>query len=103
MLIYKEGTENELKGMYAIYFGVLNLSCNIEACWFWLASVLNTTPDKSTGYVLELFLMICGDLLKERIPKKFTKLLNYIKNYFLKEILNPPVEVRILQLIEKLK
>lgn len=101
MMIWKEGTENELKGMYAIYFGILNLKMDLENSWFWLASVLNSAPNKNTGYILELFLMIVGDLLYEKIPNKFIKILNYIKKYTIIEINNPPVELRILNLINK--
>lgn len=103
MLIWKEGSENELKGMYAIYFGILNLKADLDSCWIWIASVLNSIPNTGTGYVLELFLTICGDLLFERLPGRFMKLINYIKNYTIKELKNPPVELRILNYIDKYK
>lgn len=101
LLIEKPGSETELKGMYAVYFGFLNLKEDIDGCWLWLASVLNVKPNKFSGYVLETFLIICGDLLAEKINKKYTGILQYIKKFYLKELGNAPVETRISVLISK--
>lgn len=103
LMILKEGSESELRGMYAIYFGYLNLKEDVDECWMWLASVLNTSPNKFTGYVLEVFLVICGDLLRERISGKFSKLIKYINTHFLKELNNSPVETRISTVLSCLK
>lgn len=103
LMILKEGSESELRGMYAIYFGYLNLKEDVDGCWVWLASVLNTKPNKFTGYVLEVFLIICGDLLKERVFSKFSRLIKYMTTYFLKELNNGPVESRISTILSCLK
>lgn len=103
LLILKEGNEMELKGMYAIYFGYLNLKEDVDECWFWCSSVLNEIPNLSTGYIIELFLIICGDLLAERIPNQFIKLLKYIETYFLKEIDNTSVIQRLSTILMRLR
>lgn len=100
LAITKQSAPSELCGIYAIYFGYLNLSEDVGGCWTWTASVLNTRPNQATGYVLETFLTICGDLLFERVGYRFMKILRYIKKYFLKEIRNAPVESRISTIIE---
>ncbi|KAM0680331.1 hypothetical protein GINT2_001386 [Glugoides intestinalis] len=101
LLLARKGSESELKGMYAIYFGFLNLKEDVDGCWLWIASVLNVAPNKFTGYVLEVFLIICGDLLFEKIPVQFLGILRYIKKYYLKEIVNLPVETRITNILSK--
>lgn len=101
LLISKNGSETELKGIYAIYFGFLNLKEDIDGCWLWLASVLNVKPNKFSGYVLEVFLIICGDILNEKIKYKFRGILKYIKTYYLKELNNIAVESRILEVMSK--
>jgi len=103
LLILKEGNEAELKGMYAIYFGYINLKEDLDSCWLWCSSVLNVKPNRSTGYVFELFLNICGDLLLEKIPAQFSKIIKYIDKYFLKEIENPPVMQRISTILLRFK
>lgn len=103
LMILKKGSESELRGMYAIYFGYLNLREDVDGCWLWMASILNTSPNKFTGYVMEVFLVICGGLLKERISGKFSKLIKYINTYFLKELNNDPVESRISTILSCLK
>lgn len=95
LLIKKSGNESELRGMYAIYFGLLNLQENIQFSWIWLASVLNIAPNEQTGYILEVFLFILGDLLCEKLPNYMLKALRYIDKYFIKELNNKPVEIRI--------
>jgi hypothetical protein len=101
VLINKQGSESELKGMYSIYFGFLNLKEDIDGCWLWLASVLNVKPSILTGYVLEIFLLVCGDLLNEKINFQFLKIIKYLKNHFIKELNNPAVESRISDYIKK--
>ncbi|ELA41280.1 uncharacterized protein VICG_01653 [Vittaforma corneae ATCC 50505] len=101
LLITKQGSESELKGMYAIYFGFLNLKEDIDGCWLWMASILNVNPNRFTGYVLEVFLVICGDLLFEKIQTQFAGILRYIKKFYLKELGNAPVESRISRLLSK--
>lgn len=101
LLIQKQGSESELKGMYAIYFGFLNLKEDIDGCWLWLASVLNVPPNKFSGYVLEVFLLICGGLLYEKIKAKFVGVVRYIKKFYVKELGNAAVETRILNAVVK--
>lgn len=101
MLISKQGSESELRGMYAIYFGFLNLKEDVDGCWLWIASILNTKPNVFSGYVLEVFLLICGDLLFEKIRAQFLGIVKYIKKYYLSEIGNPPVETRISAILLK--
>jgi len=101
LLIEKPGSETELKGMYAIYFGFLNLREDVDGCWLWLASVLNVKPNKFSGYVLETFLTICGDLMAEKIRAKFNGIVGYIRNHYIKELENAAVETRILNTISK--
>ncbi|KAI5148517.1 hypothetical protein ENBRE01_0378 [Enteropsectra breve] len=101
-LINRKGNANEVKGMYAIYFGYLNLAEDVPGCWFWLASVLNSPVNEMSGYVLEVFLKICGEMMKEKCTR-FKKILKYLKDYYVKEIKNSPVEIRIGEIIEKLK
>lgn len=103
LLILKEGNDAELRGMYAIYFGYLNLTEDLDGCWLWLASVLNIKPNRSTGYVFETFLIICADLLFEKIPAQFLKVLKYTELFFIKELENPPVENRITTILLKFK
>lgn len=101
LLIAKQGSESELRGMYAIYFGFLNLKEDVDGCWLWAASVLNIKPNKFTGYVLEVFLIVCGDLLFEKVRSQFVGIVRYIKKFYLKELENAPVESRILDLLSK--
>lgn len=101
LLIFRNCNENELKGMYAIYFGYLNLKEDVSGCWFWMASVLNTVPNQFTGYIFEVFLVICSDLLMEKCKGKFLKILKYMKVHFLKEIDNDACKIRLLDFIEK--
>ncbi|KAI4292382.1 hypothetical protein PAPHI01_1656 [Pancytospora philotis] len=95
LLVVKQGGENELKGMYAVYFGYLNLAEHVSGCWLWLASVLNCEPSALSGYVVEVFLLICGELLKEKCGARFAKLVRYIRAHYIKELKNPAVETRI--------
>lgn len=101
LLINKQGSESELKGMYAIYFGFLNLKEDIDGCWLWLASVLNVKPNIFTGYVLETFLLICGDMLYEKINIQFLRIIKYLQKHFLKVLCNSAVESRIEDYIKK--
>lgn len=101
LLINKQGSESELRGMYSIYFGFLNLKEDIDGCWLWLASVLNVKPNLYTGYVLETFLLICGDLLNEKITFQFHNILKYIQKHFIKDLSNPAVESRISDYVKK--
>lgn len=103
LVIYQKGSESELVGVYSIYFGVLDSTRNIEGAWFWLASILNVKPNSATGYILEAFLNICGNLLNEAVSLQFHKMINYIRKYFIKEIDNKPVETRIDIILSKFK
>jgi len=100
-MITKEGSINELRGIYSIYFGYLNLKGDSKSSWFWGASVLNIKPNECSGYVMEIFLEICGRMMLEEC-EKFRKLLRYIKSYFIKEIGNEAVESRVKKLVEGL-
>lgn len=102
LMITRQGNEQELKGLYAIYFGYLNLREDLPACWMWLASVLNSEQNTFSGYVLEVFLNICGEMLCERCSK-FIKIVRYIERYFLAEIPVEAVRVRIRLILESLK
>ena len=102
LAITRKGNEQELCGIYAIYFGYLNLKEDLPACWVWLASVLNCGPNQVTGYVLEVFLGICGQMLAERCAK-FGKLVVYIEKFFLAELPVEPVRVRIQLVLNKYK
>lgn len=101
LMVTREGNEAELKGIYAIYFGFLNLKEDAESAWFWIASVLNCGPNNKTGYILEVFLIICGEMLFEKCGVKFQKLLKYTKTHFLKELGNQAVITRLEILLEK--
>lgn len=101
LMIMCKGSERELCGIYAIYFGFLTLSEDVQASWFWMAGVLNSKPSEYSGHVFETFLVICGEMLSQKCGLKFHKVLKYIKDYFLKELNNKPVECRISNLIEK--
>lgn len=46
LMIQKEGSDNKLKGINAIYFGYLNLKEDLDGCWMWIASILNTKPNQ---------------------------------------------------------
>lgn len=100
LLVSKEGPEQELRGMYAIYFGYLNLKEDASGSWFWIASIMNCQPNSKTGYVLETFISICSEMLYEKTGYKFVKLADYIKTHFLKELSNPPLETRIEKSLE---
>lgn len=101
LMITRPCNSAEIRGIYAIYFGYLNLKEDFAACWFWLAGVLNCKPNGSTGYVLEAFLSICGDMMHEKHRRPFAGIVQYIKKYFIKEIANDPVETRIKLLLDK--
>lgn len=99
LLIGKKGSESELKGMYAIYFGYLNIKEDVDSSWIWVSSVLNVTPNEYSGYILEAFLYICSTMLLEKIPGPYKGILNYIKKFYVAEINNKPVETRILNIV----
>lgn len=101
LLVVRTGSHAELKGMYAIYFGYLNLAEHVAGCWLWLASVLNCEPNALSGYVLETFLTICSGLLREKCGKRFGKLVAYIKKYYIKEIKNAAVETRVMSILDE--
>ena len=91
--------ESEIRGIYAIYFGYLNLKEDHAACWFWLAGILNCLPNGLSGYVLEAFLLVCGEMMHEKCGLRFLKILRYIKKHYLQELQNRPVETRIASII----
>lgn len=101
LMITREGNEMELRGIYAIYFGYLNLKEDVEACWKWMAAIMNVSPNIKTGYIFEVFLIIVGDMLNEKISFKFQKIIRYTRTYFLKDIANPAVEARIEIILQK--
>lgn len=102
LMIYRNGDEGELCGIYSIYFGYLRLSQDSQALWFWLACVLNCDPSEYSGYILEKCLIICGEFLREKCGNQFVKILKYIKKFYIKELKNVPVETRLNIIIDKL-
>ena len=101
LMILKGSNEVELKGIYAIYFGYLNLKEDVKRCWFWAASVLNCLPNSRTGYVLEVFFFICGDMMHEKCGDGILKIIKYVQTYFLKELKNEAVGIRIDNILKK--
>ena len=77
LMFFKNSNESELKGIPAIYFGYLNLKDYVQQSWNWIASVLNTKPKSYSEYLIEIFLVICGDMLNRKATA-FPRLLKYI-------------------------
>lgn len=102
LMIRRPEGEAEMRGMYAIYFGYLKFRGDVPACWLWVASVLNCRPNALSGYVLEVFLVVCGEMLRDRCRGRFMKILRYVLKFYVKELANPPIELRITALAEKL-
>lgn len=103
LMMNKSGSYTELQGIYAIYFGYLTLKEDSVSGWRWLAGILNCNPGVNSGYILEMFLLICGPKMADTCGPIFKKILRYILQNYLKEINNPPVEVRIKNLIQELE
>ena len=98
LMIRKHEGESEMRGMYAIYFGYLKFKGDVSECWLWVASVLNCRPNGLSGYVLEVFLIVCGEMMRDRCRGRFMKILRYILKFYVQELHNPPIELRITSL-----
>jgi hypothetical protein len=101
VLFTKEATVETVKGIYSIYFGILEAAGDADEAWFFIASILNASPSPLTCYVVEAFLLILSDLLHSRCRGPFTKLLVYIREHFLTAIDNDPCRSRISSIISR--
>jgi hypothetical protein len=101
VLFTKEATASTVKGIYSIYFGILEMVGDADEAWFFIASVLNAMPSPLTCYVVEAFLLILSDLLHARCRRPFVKLLEYIKKHFFTAMDNEPCRSRISSIISR--
>ncbi|KAG5858569.1 hypothetical protein KMI_14g19530 [Encephalitozoon hellem] len=101
ILFTREASVNTIKGIYSIYFGVLEIQNNADEAWFFIASVLNSKQNKLSCYVVECFFSILGDLLFRECRRPFFKLMEYVKKYYFKEMSNEPCKTRIVSAFER--
>ncbi|EPR79188.1 hypothetical protein SLOPH_1784 [Spraguea lophii 42_110] len=94
--------EKSIKGVYLIYFGLLDIKNNLKESWFFLAGLLNVEPNHSSFYVLESFLSVLGDKMLEEYKERFIGLLKYIRDTYLKMFEDEPSRVRIENLTTKI-
>ncbi|AFN83681.1 hypothetical protein EROM_090640 [Encephalitozoon romaleae SJ-2008] len=95
ILFTREASVSTIKGIYSIYFGVLEIQNNADEAWFFIASVLNSRQNKLSCYVVECFFSILGGLLFRECRGPFFKLIEYVKRYYFKEMDNEPCKTRI--------
>lgn len=95
ILFTREVSASTIKGIYSIYFGVLEVQNNADEAWFFIASVLNSRQSKLSCYVVECFFSILGGLLFRECRGPFFKLMEYVKKYYFKEMDNEPCKTRI--------
>ncbi|OQS54949.1 hypothetical protein EHP00_1292 [Ecytonucleospora hepatopenaei] len=101
LLMYKNVNEDEIKGVYAIYFGILYFKNDYAGAWEFLASVLNVEPNSLTAYVLEVYFYILTELLSKTCKKRLEKILRYLQNFYFQKMNNKPIEIRIIQKINE--
>ncbi|UYI26814.1 nucleoporin Gle1 [Encephalitozoon cuniculi] len=95
ILFTKDASASTIKGIYGIYFGVLEIQENSDEAWFFIASVLNSRQNELSCYVVECFFSILGDLLFRVCRTPFFKLVEYVKKYYFAEMSNEPCRIRL--------
>lgn len=101
VLFTKEANTNTIRGIYSIYFGILELQDNSEEAWFFIASLLNAKQNEMSCYVVECFFSILGDLLFEVCRSPFLKLMEYVRRHYYNEMRNEPCKSRIMSIFSK--
>lgn len=95
VLLTKEATVNTVRGIYSIYFGVLETQHNSEEAWFFIASMLNSRQNEMSCYVVESFFAILGDLLFDACRGPFSKLVDYTRRFYFSDMNNEPCKSRL--------
>ena len=101
LLIYKKVEITEIRGIYAIYFGLLYFRDDYTGAWYILASMLNVHPGESTPYVLEGYFTILAEMLARHSKKRLQRIYNYLNRIYFRKMNNTPIEMRIKATIEK--
>ncbi|WUR04407.1 uncharacterized protein VNE69_08162 [Vairimorpha necatrix] len=99
-LLNKKCSENGLKGMYSVFFGILKECDFIDEAWAFAAGFLNV--DNHEFVVLETYLYILGEYLLSRLGSWSCKLFRYIKMFIVENIENPAQKYKIEKQIENL-
>lgn len=103
VLFTKEATVNTVRGMYSIYFGVLEIEGSSEEAWFFIASLLNSRQNEMSCYVVECFFLILGDLLFETCRGPFLKLIDYTRRYYFEGMSSEPCKSRLSSIFSRYK
>ncbi|EEQ82691.1 hypothetical protein NCER_100556 [Vairimorpha ceranae BRL01] len=99
-LFSKKASEEGLKGLYAVFFGVIK-ECDLsEEAWAFSAGFLNV--QNSEFVILEIYLDILGEYVIDKFNRRAYKLFRYIKNYTLPTIKNLAHKYKIEKLIDRL-
>ncbi|ADM12273.1 uncharacterized protein Eint_091450 [Encephalitozoon intestinalis ATCC 50506] len=101
ILFTREASSSTIKGVYSIYFGVLEIQGNSDEAWFFIASMLNSRQSELSCYVVECFFSILGNLLFRTCRGPFFKLIEYVKRYYFREMNNEPCKIRISSMFER--
>ncbi|KHN70323.1 hypothetical protein M896_021620 [Ordospora colligata OC4] len=101
VLFTMKATIGTIRGMYGIYFGVLEMLGEADEAWFFIASVLNSEQNEMSCYVIECFFSILGGMLFVRCRGPFIKLVDYTKKYYMRDMNNEPCKIRMLSILEK--
>lgn len=100
ILFTKEASTSTVRGIYSIYFGILEIQENSDEAWFFIASMLNSAQNELSCYVVESFFSILGRLLFGICRGPFLRLVEYAKKHYLREMSNEPCKTRLLALFE---
>ncbi|KAH9412008.1 hypothetical protein HK407_02g04560 [Ordospora pajunii] len=101
VLFTMKATINTVRGMYGIYFGVLEILGEADEAWFFIASVLNSEQNEMSCYVVECFFSILGKMLFARCRGPFIKLVEYTRKYYIRDMRNEPCKIRMLSILGK--
>lgn len=99
VLFTRELNAETVKGVYSIYYGVLELQNNVDESWFFIASVLNTQPNSLSCYAVECFFLILSKMFYNYCRKPFLKLVKYVRIFYLTDINNEPCKIRITNIL----
>ncbi|EJW01871.1 hypothetical protein EDEG_03645 [Edhazardia aedis USNM 41457] len=102
-LITTKFFNQNIRGAFMVYFGILLGLKKKDDALFFLASILNKKPVELSLYVLEGFLDVLGTEIKNFYDATFIDICSFIENEFLCEFVKKPVALRIQEILNNLK
>ncbi|KAK6090037.1 hypothetical protein P3W45_000925 [Vairimorpha bombi] len=101
-LLNKKANEEGIRGIYSVYFGILNECDFIDEVWSFGAGMLNMEMESKDFVVLDVYLEILGIYLVRKKGGQAEKLFRYIKKFVVNRIKSPSQKYKIEKMISKL-